>query len=287
VIRAARGGGLYRGDDALEPDRLAPPASDVRQRLYQLFKAGDGGDWSELLEASERALGGPEGGGWVDPHVYSARALDSLGHEHASKACKSLLAAFLRDHTAWLDSQLGDGTPCASKPARDWIAAEPLFNPPPPEDDDAPAPFPVRESRPVRQDIPAESSESVDTGPPDAWDEAMRLRQAGRHNEAIAVMVQAVRQARTGRERFLRTLQQAELCMSMNRAALAQPMLEFLAKRLDELHLDQWEDPSLCARVLTQYYHCLRGTDEARAAMIFNRLCQLDAGAAILLSSPK
>jgi hypothetical protein len=94
-------------------------------------------------------------------------------------------------------------------------------------------------------------------------------------------MARAARQAGSGRERFIRALQQAELCIALDRHALAVPILERLAQRVDELHLDQWEDPSVCARVFSNLYQCLRGRDDARASVAYDRLCQLDIGLAL------
>ena len=286
ILRATRPGTLYRGDEALEPEQLPSPSSDVRQRLYQLYKSGGGDQWDVLLEESEQAVGRPEGCGWLDPQLYSARALENLGHDNAARACKTMMSGVIRDHARWVDAQLMDGTPCASRPVRDWIAAEHWTG-------ERPADLALQEA-PYRDKNGTRTAADLDGAPPDEgvpepadpWDEATALRRSGRLNEAIAVMVQAVRQAATGRERFLRTLQQAELCLSFERPGLALPLFEYLARRIDELQLDQWEEASLCSRVLSQYYGCLKGRDEARAQAVYNRLCQLDAGAAMLLGAP-
>jgi type VI secretion system ImpA family protein len=284
ILRALRAGGLYGGDDAPDPRHLPPPDTDVRLRLKVLSRAEDGEHWAELLDASERALGRPEGRGWIDPHSYSVRALEALGHDGAARACRAILAAFLRDHPRWPECELSDGTPCASGPTRAWILSERLGVDRPADvvrgmsQPDSAAGSTARgtdEAPPGPSDGPPE--------PPDPWQEALALRQTGRLNDAIAVMVRSVRHARTGRERFLRTLQQAELCLGADRPSLALPLLELLAQRIDDLRLDQWEDNSLCARVLALLYRCLKGRDDARALVIYNRLCQLDAGEALLL----
>jgi type VI secretion system ImpA family protein len=286
LLRAVGAGMLYRGDNSLDPEKLSPPASEVRQGLYQLFKAGETDEWAKLLDESEEAVGRPEGRGWLDPQLYSVRALQALGFERAARACKTILAAFLRDHTTWIESYLRDGTPCASKATHDWIAAEHLVDVSPTDLAQGVAEQRQESGRQASSDGRAESPADASVEEADPWQQAQLLRRSGRLNEAISVMVQAVRQARTGRDRFLRTLQQAELCLSFDRPGLALPLLEFLAQRIDELRLDQWEDTSLCARVLSHLYRCLKGRDEARALVVYNRLCQLDAGEAILLGAP-
>jgi type VI secretion system protein ImpA len=249
-----------------------------------MSRDADGDQWAGLLEESEQAIGEPEGGGWLDPHFYSVRALEAIGHEHAARACKAILASCLKDHEAWTGAVLRDGTPGASRATREWIEGE--FGAP----DRPPAPEFDGRIGPVEPTVvaPAADGPGSADGPaaePDAWDEARELSRSGRLNEAFAVMVRAVRQARTGRERFLRTLQQAELCLASDRPALALPLLEMLAHRIDDMRLEQWEDGSICARVLSHLYRCLKGKDDARATAIYNRLCQIDAGEALLLST--
>ena len=67
----------------------------------------------------------------------------------------------------------------------------------------------------------------------------------------------------------------------MGRPGVALPLLEGLARQIDELRLDRWEDPALCARVVASLYRCLRGKDDERARAIYERLCQLDIGQAL------
>ena len=71
----------------------------------------------------------------------------------------------------------------------------------------------------------------------------------------------------------------------MGRPGVAAPLLEGLTRQIDEFHLDRWEDPALCARVVAALYKCVRGKDEARARAIYDRLCQLDIGQAIEVPS--
>jgi hypothetical protein len=180
-----------------------------------------------------------------------------------------------------------DGTPAASSGARSWMQEEGLLDDPERDRADdararlrdlsaAPAPSPASPA-----DEGADGPSPPPDSPRDPWDEARALVQAGDLGEALAVMARAARQAGSGRERFIRALQQAELCMALDRNALAMPILEGLALRVDELHLDQWEDASLCARVFSNLYRCLRGRDDARAGQVYDRLCRLDIGLAL------
>jgi type VI secretion system ImpA family protein len=285
VLRALTTGGLYRDDGAFRSGDLPAPATEVRQKLVQLSRNGNGDQWLELLEESELALGRPEGLGWLDLHLYTVRALDALGHQETARACKAILATCLEDHADWLAMELSDGTPVASGTTKEWIEHECQRSRAPVNGNDRSWPNAPTNPAANAGDSSNDSGTSNGSGAaPDPWEEAQALFRAGRLNDAISLTVQAVRQARAGRERFLRTLQQAELCVWSGRLGLALPLLEMLAQRIDDLQLDQWEDGSLCARVLSPLYRCLKGKDDVRAATIYNRLCQIDAGEALLLA---
>jgi hypothetical protein len=63
-------------------------------------------------------------------------------------------------------------------------------------------------------------------------------------------------------------------------------LLELLAQRIDDLRLEQWEDGSLSAWVLSYLYGCLKGKDDAPAAAVYNRLWQIDVGEASSWPAP-
>jgi type VI secretion system ImpA family protein len=280
VLRALAMGGAFANAGELDPSQLAAPSSAVREKLVQFARAEDEENRTSCLEEAERAMGRAEGRGWFDLHWYAFSALTALGYENPARACKALLKAWLQEYPSWPDSEMRDGTPTASSGARAWLQTEELL----PKPEKAPA---VEFAR--FQEASAPAPAAADEGRPssdaqaqrDPWDEAQSQLQAGNLSEALSIMSKAARQAGSGRQRFIRALQQAELCIALNRNALALPILEGLAQRVDELRLDQWEDTSLCARVFSNLYQCLRGRDDARASMIYDRLCQLDIGLAL------
>jgi type VI secretion system protein ImpA len=280
VLRALSMGKLYQAGESLKSASFASPSSELRSRLHELSSA-DSGDAKQLLEESEQALGQLEGAGWLDLQRYSLTALNFEGHADVELACKAVLSACLRDKPDWPATLLKDGTPCASETTRSWIREQKLGTSAEPD-------LPLR--RASEPSFPSEPSvdgtgETAAETPrePDPWEQAVALRQAGKTPEAIALLARAARQARTGRERFLRTLEQAELCLAEKRIEPALPLLEGLAQRVEEFHLEQWEDSALCARVYSTLYRCLRGKDEARARAVYNRLCQIDLTEALAL----
>ena len=112
----------------------------------------------------------------------------------------------------------------------------------------------------------------------------MRSRRAP---EGIQLIRRAMNTAATGRERFLRKLQLAELCLMVNHHRVALPLSEDLARQVDEYRLEQWEDEQLSARVWGALYRCLRasGADVGaaeRLQQVFTRLCRLDIHQAMM-----
>lgn len=276
VLRALATAALYR-PEGLDPANLPAPASEVRERL---FLGSREENWPDVLDEAERAMGRAEGRGWLDLHRYSALALAASGHDDARRACASALKACLGDLSGWPDAQFRDGTPCISPSTRGWLEEEGLAG--------GPEPTPAVDLSHFAPAEPAPAAESGDdesspARPQDAWEIAQEHARRGEAVEALSIIARAVRQAGSGRERFIRELQQAELCIALGRDALALPVLESLAARIDAQKLDQWEEPGLCARVFSGLYRCLRSRDEPRAAQIHHRLCQLDLGLAMQL----
>jgi type VI secretion system ImpA family protein len=274
-------GELYQNSDSLEASAFPSPSSEVRERLHGLEKSADDEHWAKLLEESAQVIGQPEGRGWLDLHRYSLMAMAALGYVNAERACKAVLSTCLRDHPQWIHALLKDGTPCASEATRDWISTERIAGP----SELAEKLDRLKESEhsfETSQD-PADNELKSIPSEVDPWEQAQSMVRAGNVSDAIAVMARAARQAGSGRERFLRTLQQAELCLALERSVLALPLLDVLAQRVDDFRLEQWEDGSLSVRVFSNLYRCLRGQDETRARTVYNRLCQLDLSEALAL----
>lgn len=280
VIRALRLGELYAllGSPDLALD--SAPSSAVRMALKRLAAEGD---WNALLEQAEQALACPEARGWLDPHRYAlaAMAAGETDRTATAAACRSLLRACLADFPHWPDAELGDGTPTASAETRNWLHDE-IARPADAAGQEASRETANHPLYPMAAGAPAEAGDAA----PDPWTTAMELVQAGQTAQAIELIRRAMSTATTGRERFLRKLQLAELCLSANRHHVALPLSEELARQVDEFHLEQWESEQLCARVWASFYRCLRGCapgngSAERAQQVFARLCRLDVNQAL------
>ncbi len=282
MLRSLRLGELYRGGDApLDPANLSRPAGNDREELRTLAAAED---WSGLLDAAERVLGHPDSRGWLDVHRHALTALGNLGESYAAAArtASALLRAALHDLPGWPEAELRDGTPAADRETRDWIAsafAESASEGIRPATIYVPTTFPVETTAEA-----STADEAPEDRPRDPWDLAREFAGQGQETQAITLISRAVRDARTGRERFFRTFQQAELCMMLGRTPIASTLLEALTSQVEELHLDHWEDPERCAEVVAAYYHCLQQQSDPRARAVYKRLCQLDITLALRTS---
>jgi type VI secretion system protein ImpA len=279
VTRALRMGELY--SPALSPGSacLPSPTSETRQLLKRL--AADG-EWLELLDRAEQSLASACGRAWLDPHRYALAAIASLGDSDRSapaRACQSWLRMILADFPELAAAELNDDTAAANAETRSWLTAEvaPPTSPEPPTQ---------IETEPVHSSITAShDAHSGENGEPDPWDLAVAEARSGRANEAIQRIRRAIASSTTGREKFLRKLQLAELCLMVGSHRVALPLLEDLGRLVDEFRLEQWEDESLCARVWGALYRCLKSQGPAasteRLDQVYTRLCRLDIGQAL------
>ena len=266
VVRALRMGELYGSPD---PSAAGAPSRESRQSLRQL--AADGA-WEELLEGAEQALARPEGRAWLDPHRFAILAMAGSGEADRSAAAsagRDLLRMVLAAFPSLVEGELSDGTPTAGVETRSWLRESIL-------------PSPVAE--PAYEPVaagPAQDGEAE----VDVMDQAVAAVRAGRTGEALELISRAMKSAQSGRDRFVRKLQMAELCLMVDNARLALPLAEDLSRQVDEFRLEEWEEERLCARVWSAFYRSLRaaGGDghAGRAREVFARLCRLDIGQAM------
>lgn len=252
VLRALRWSELR--DDGAEPDplTLAPPVTAQRVELKRLSIEGVP---EETLEASERAAGGECGRAWLDPQRLTIQALEELGRLKASRALRQELGLFLSDYPELPESILADDTPCANRDTRQWLKAEGI---------------PGDGVRTLPQPPPEEA--------PDAHVLALAAARSGRVEDAIRIMSREASQETSGRGRFLRKVQLAEICMATGHEPVAYPILEDLAGEIEQRALDGWESHDTITQPLALLYRCLdkMGGEEERKAALYARICRLD-----------
>jgi hypothetical protein len=173
-----------------------------------------------------------------------------------------------------------DDTPAANAETQAWLRDYILPPPPPPpiEEPPPPEPEPIQVAPPPPQNANGEKR-------PDVLELAMKAARAGRVQEAIGMLTQEIGNERTGRGRFQKHIQLANIFLATKHEAIAFPILVELADEIDRRKLEEWEDPALVAQPLALLYRCSEklGKTDAEKEKIYQKLCRLDPGQALAL----
>ena len=273
ILRGLRWGELRAAGETLDAALLAAPTTGIRQDLKRLAMESN---WTEALEAAEAAMAMECGRGWLDIQRYVCRACYELGsyYEPIRAAVISALRALLADYPSLLAMTLMDDTPTANAETAAWIKEQVVL---------AAAPA-VREAAPpqVWEPAPAEPGPGQPAAP-DAFDLAMLAARSGNPEEAIEILIRELSQERSGRGRFQRKAQLAQLCINTGHQAIAFPILQELAAEIERRKLEDWEAADLLGRPLALLYHCLQGDEEQRKKL-FSWICRLDPLQALSVS---
>jgi type VI secretion system protein ImpA len=113
---------------------------------------------------------------------------------------------------------------------------------------------------------------------PDAYQLALDAARSGHTQDAVEILTREVAQEPSGRGRFQRRVQLAQICLGAGQAALARPILEDLAAEIERRKLEEWEAPDLVAHALTLLYKSMEKTDASseEKSRTYNRICRLD-----------
>jgi type VI secretion system protein ImpA len=273
MVRGLRWGELRADGDAINQMLLVAPSSEIRQSLK---KASLEANWSETLEIAETAMGMECGRGWIDLQRYTVRACYQLGVNFYPLriAIISGLRALLKDYPQILEMTMMDDTPTANAETIAWINQE-VAPPPPPEPPPPPPPEPAYSAPPAYQSS-ANSQPGVDE-PPDAFELAMKAARSGRANEGIELLMREMTSERSGRGRFQRKSQLAQLCVSAGHQTIAFPILQDLAGEIERRKLEDWEEPEMVAHPLAMLYKCLdREAAPDDRQKLYAWICRLD-----------
>ena len=267
LLRGLRWGELRANGSSLAASLLESPSSEARQTLKNLAAEGQ---WDELLAQAEAAMGQPCGRGWLDLQRYTVRACENLSHEAAAAAVRGELRSLLSNYPDLLCASLSDDTPAASNETQAWIKENILPSPA--------APLAAQVLAPPSAGSTVAASGSNDSTGPDAWERAQHAAQSGRVQEAIELLSREIAQERSGRARFMRKVQLAELCLSVKHEAIAYPILEELAEEMERRKLEEWEESATLAQTLALLFRCMGklGYDDAARQKIYQKICRLD-----------
>ena len=258
-------------------DFLVPPATEKRQNLKRLAAEEN---WSELLSAAIDAAGEPCGRAWLDVHRYIWRASTEAGSEAIATSVVSTLQALLKDLPEVPTWTLSDDTPTANPETQRWLEETVIPKPPEPEPAQ-PEPEPM-----AYIPVPEPEREAGEEAPPDVFEEARELASRGRLAQAVQLLMREAAQQPSGRSRFLRRLQMAQLCVSAGQGKVAFPVLEELVREIDQRQLEAWEASDMIAPPLALLLRCLDASENGNNVRdaVFARLCRVDPTAAMEVS---
>ena len=225
ALRGLRWGELRASIDAPNPELLEAPPTEIRQQLKRYMLDGQP---EKVLELAESAMGLPCGRGWLDLQRYVVRACMDLGDDYApvASAIRSELRALLKDIPQLPSMTLLDDTGTANAETQAWLAE--LTEPAAPAAAESPEPLQALTSA---KDVALTTTDSGGA-PIDAYDIALESARSGDTGHAMQILSQQIAQERSGRGRFLRRMQLAQICIFSNRHAIAYPILQDLAQEI-------------------------------------------------------
>ncbi|MCW5980958.1 MAG: type VI secretion system protein TssA [Bryobacteraceae bacterium] len=273
MLRGARWGELYAAGEDPDFMTLEAPPTQMRIDMKRFWYSND---WDELLNLTENAMALPCGRAWLDVQRCAVKAAEATGREAVARALKSALRTLLEDYPRLPDWTLNDDTPAASSETKEWLRAERLAG--------------GGRSRALPVFVPAEPAPAAngdgETALKDAFDLAMEAAREGRTEEALTIISREAAQESSGRGRFLRKVQLAQICLATRNDAIAAPILEQISEEIERRQLEQWETPELIAQALAMLVQCLDqpGGDTERRRRLYSQICLLDPARALSLA---
>jgi type VI secretion system protein ImpA len=276
LLRGLRWGELRAAGSTIDQTMLSAPPTEIRQNLKKLALEGN---WTDVLEAGETAMGMECGRGWLDLQRYVARACFELGsyYEPIRQGLITGLRGLLADFPDLPQMTLMDDTPTANNETQAWLKEEVL--PPPPV-----AAAPAAEPAPPVWQPPAAAGQAADA-PPDTFELAMAEARAGRLPSGIEMLNREITQERSGRGRFQRRAQLAQLCAVTGHTPIAFPILQELAAEIERRRLEDWESAEMLSQPLALLYKCLdKNASAEERQKLYSWICRLDPMQALSVS---
>lgn len=270
MMRGLRWGELRAVPDLSDARLLEAPTTELRQHIKRLALSKK---WVELLDAAENAMSLPCSRAWLDLQRLVVMACTALGDEYApiAAAIKSEVRNLLQDIPQLRDATLLDDTPVANPETRAWL--EELLQGPT-------AAAPVETSDPEATPVL-----EPDAAPP-AWMErvadpfalAREALRTGNPQKGIQILRTEIARQRSGRGRFVRTLQLVQICVEAGNDAIAQPLIDDIAEAIDKHKLEDWEDRSTVAAALNTVLQVSKKVQEnpELSQKLFEKICRLD-----------
>ncbi|GFK95781.1 hypothetical protein NNJEOMEG_03649 [Fundidesulfovibrio magnetotacticus] len=239
---------------------IPPPDESIRGSIQQLLS---GRQFEEALRRAESQI--PVYLFWLDLSRLAAQALDSLGAKGAPAldALKAQTGLYAQRLKGIENLSFSDGTPFADAETKAWLKS-----------------------------VAPGSGQALDAAPSDSplgrvLEEARGLAAQKKFVEAVTALQEALRQSRSGRERFDALIAMASLLTQSGRADLAAPTIDELLELVGQYKLEQWE-PDTALRALLAAYDAISSdaSDEgkARARQVLSRIARINPAAAMRVS---
>jgi type VI secretion system protein ImpA len=266
MMRGLRWGELRADAELSDPAILEAPPTEIRRHIKTLAIQKK---WKQLLEAAENAMALPCSRGWLDLQRFVVEACAGLGEPYnpIAIAIRSELRGLLRDVPSLRSATLMDDTAAANAETQAWL--DDLMQEPAnafPESRQKPGLAPEAPGSPGWQKKFIDSRTLAI--------EAMR---AGQEQKAFEILWAEIDRQRSGRGRFLRKLQLAELCISAGKEAIAQTLLDDIAAVIEAHKLEEWEDRETVVGALSMLMKSSKKSADAKEKQkLFERICRLD-----------
>ncbi len=267
LVRSLRLGELRRGEDHIDPRLLEAPPTETRTRLKGLLLDAR---YDELIAAAEEVTASAYGRGWLDLQRYVVTALEALGptFEPAAQAVRKALGDLLAERPELASATLMDDSPTANHETLEWLNASGIL----PAEGERAARAPAKAS--LRAPTEATSQRASD------------LVRAGRHRQAIELLMREADQEHSPRARFLRRAEAARIMANTGLESIAIPILRQMLDRIERHTLEDWEEGETVAVPMGLLWRCLRSVegDSSQAQELYKRVCRLDPVAALHLT---
>jgi type VI secretion system protein ImpA len=236
MLRALRWGELRAAGKTIDPTNLGAPPFEIRQKLRRLALEAN---WTEVLETAETTMGMECGRGWLDLQRYFARACSELGgyFEPVRRAVIAELKTLLEEYPKLPELTMMDDMPTANAETLAWL----------------------------RKQVGIGGSRFDDGSPasavPRSVELAIEAARAGRPEAGAELLMREAAREPSGRGRFQRKIQLAQLAMAAENEAVALPMLQNAAGEIEQRKLEEWEAGEMLACPLSLLYTCLVKAD--------------------------
>ncbi len=255
-------------------DVLVAPPSEIRSgmKLASAEKA-----WADLLSRGMAALQDVSARAWLDLHRYLWTATKESGYGSFASMIVLAVQGILLEYPEMPQWTFMDDTATANADTVRWIQ-ETVQSSNVPAAAPTPATAPMQPVVHIAIPAPAGNGDEV----VDPFVTAASMAAAGQLGAATALLAKDASQQPSGRMRYSRRMQIAELCLAAGNSGIATPILRELIEEMERRNLESWEAGELITKPIALLLRSQNGSmDPVDREALFSRLCRLDPSAAL------